>query len=187
MDGDITLLLQQWKQGKDAALSQLLPVVYESLRSIAMSQLRREQAGHTLQATALVHELYLRLVQQHKLEWKDRAHFFTFSAKMMRLILIDHARALRAEKRGGQVVHVGFFEDLPWFTPTEEGLLDLEQALQELEQLDPDKARLVEIRFFLGCTAQETADMMGVSKATVDRDLKFIRAWLHHRLSANNL
>lgn len=179
---EITLLLQQWKHGKSDALAKLLPSVYQSLRALAVSQLRAERPGHTLQATALVHELYLRLLQQQKLEWKDRSHFFAFAARLMRLILIDHARAVRAQKRGGGEP-LALLPDVPWFDATPAAFLDLEQALLELEQLDPEKGRIVEIRFYLGCTGDETAEMLGCSRATVEREWKFIRGWLFHRLN----
>ncbi|MBI4890143.1 MAG: sigma-70 family RNA polymerase sigma factor [Acidobacteria bacterium] len=180
--GEITLLLREWQVGTPEAFEQLVQTAYPSLRSIAESYLRRERPGHTLQATALVNELYLKLVKQRKPEWKDRAHFFTFAAKLMRMILIDHSRANKARKRGGEAVRVPLTPELPWLEATEEHLLDLEQAMQELEKLDAKKVRMLELRYFLGATAEETAETLGLSKATVDREMKFVRSWLAARL-----
>lgn len=180
--GEITTLLREWQVGAPEAFEQLVKTAYPSLRSIAEAYLRHERPGHTLQATALVNELYLKLVHQRKPEWKDRAHFFTFAAKLMRMILIDHSRANKARKRGGDSIRVPLTPELPWLEANEEGLLDLEQALQELERLDAKKVRIIELRFFLGATAEETAETLGISKATVDREMKFVRSWLAARL-----
>ena len=181
--GEITVLLREWRDGDPAAFERLMPVAYRTLHSIAAGYLRHDRPGHTLQATALVNELYLRLVQQRKAGWDDRAHFFTFAAKLMRMILIDYSRSTHAQKRGGESVKVPLLPGIPWFDATSENLLDLEDALQELEQLDPGKVRLSEIRYFLGCTAEDTAELLAVSKATVDREMKFTRSWLLNRLS----
>ncbi len=180
--GQITVLLREWQVGTPEAFEHLVQAAYPSLHSIAESYLRHERPGHTLQATALVNELYLKLVNQRKAEWKDRAHFYTFAAKLMRMILIDHSRANKARKRGGDAVRVPLTPELPWLDATEERLLDLDGALQELERLDPKKVRLVELRYFLGATAEETAGVLGLSKATVDREMKFVRSWLGARL-----
>lgn len=179
---DITQLLQGWGLGDRDAFQKLVPLAYPHLKRVAGSFLRRERPGHTLQATALVHELYLVLVRQRKVELKDRQHFFTFAARLMRMILRDSARDHVAGKRGAGAPHVPISDDLPWLDFNGPELLDLDQALEELEGLDPRKAQLIELRQFLGCTADETAEILGVSKATVDRELRMVKAWLYQRL-----
>jgi RNA polymerase sigma factor (TIGR02999 family) len=185
--GDITRLLQEWKDGQPEAFQQLVPLVYSDLRRIAYSCLQREQPGHTLQATGLVHELYLRLCNQRAPDWADRAHFFTFTAKIMRMILIDHARRNLRLKRGGPSERVPLSEhdvadQLPWFNLNGPEYIDLDSALDELEQIDARKAHMVELCHLLGCTTQESADILQVSLATAERDLKFARGWLYSRL-----
>lgn len=183
--GEVTLLLQRWKMGEESALEDLMPVVYPHLRAVAASFLRRERNADVMQSTALVHELYLRLLHQKKAEWADRAHFYAFAAKIMRMILTDHARATSAKKRGGDGERVPLNDEMPWVSVDSTEFLELNRALEELESLDPEKVRLVELRYFLGCTAEETAELAGVSKATVDRDLKFVRSWLYRKLKPN--
>jgi RNA polymerase sigma factor (TIGR02999 family) len=180
--GEITLLLGKWRNGEPSAFDQLMPLVYPHLREVAAAYVRRERNPDMMQATVLVHELYLRLLSQKKAVGEDRAHFFTFAAKVMRRILIDHARANLAQMRGGGADRVPLSDDLPWVDIGSPELLDLNRALEELGQLDPRKVQLVELRYFLGCTAEETADYMQVSKATIDRDLKFVRSWLYRRV-----
>ena len=180
--GDITLLLRKWKQGETDALQQLIPLVYPHLRQVAAAYIRRERDPGVLQATALVNEVYLRLLGQQKADWVDRAHFYTFSARMMRRILTDHARSEDAEKRGGGAERVPLNEQIPWVQIGGESVLDLNRALDELEAIDPQKVQVVELRFFLGCTAEETAEIMRVSKATVDREVKFVKSWLYRRI-----
>ena len=180
--GEITQLLLQWKQGEPDAFDRLMPLVYPHLRQIAASYIRRERNPDVLQATALVHEVYLRLVGRKKAEWADRAHFYTFAAKVMRMILTDHARSNVAQKRGGGAQHLPLNEQIPWIKIGSESLIDLNRALDDLSAIDPYKVQLVELRYFLGCTAEETAALMELSKATVDRDLKFVRSWLYRRL-----
>lgn len=180
--GEITLLLAKWKDGEPAAFEQLIPLVYSHLREVAAGYIRRERNPDVLQATALVHELYLRLLKQKKAEWEDRQHFYTFTAKVMRMILIDHARESHAQMRGGGSQRVPLSDDLPWVSIGSSELLDLNRALDELSAMDAHKVQLVELRYFLGCTAEETANVMQVSKATVDRDLKFIKSWLFRRI-----
>ena len=180
--GEITLLLAKWRDGETSAFDELMPLVYPHLREVAAAYVRRERNPDTLQATALVHELYLRLLHQKKAVGEDRRHFFTFSAKVMRMILIDHARETLAQKRGGGSQQVPLSDDLPWINIGSPELLDLNRALDELNTLDAGKAQMVELRYFLGCTAEETASVMGVSKATVDRELKFIKSWLYSRI-----
>jgi RNA polymerase sigma factor (TIGR02999 family) len=174
--------LQRWKEGDQSAIEHLLPFVYPHLHEIAAAYLRRESGDHTLQPTALVNELYLRLMQQHKADWGDRAHFYTFAAKLMRRILVDHARAANADKRGGELPHIPLNDEIPWLSLNSVDVIDVHRALDELEQLDARKVRLVELRYFLGCTLAETAELLGVSTATAERDLRFVRLWLYSTL-----
>ena len=180
--GEITLLLARWNDGEPAAFEELMPLVYPHLREVAAAYVRRERNPDMLQGTALVHELYLRLLNQKKAAWEDRRHFYTFAAKVMRLILIDHARENQAQMRGGNAERVPLSDDLAWVNIDSPELLDLNRALDELSALDAEKVQLVELRYFLGCTAEETASLMQVSKATVDRELKFIKSWLYRRI-----
>ncbi len=180
--GEVTLLLRQWTEGKPDALDTLAPVVYQHLRRIAEGYLRRERSGHTLQATGLVNEVFLRLLEEKRADWRDRGHFYSFAARMMRRILIDHARSFRADKRGGDTIRIPLAAELAWIDVQSPEFLDLDFALDELGRLDSKKARAVELRYFLGCTAEETAELLEVSKATVDRDLRFTRSWLIDRL-----
>lgn len=182
--GEITLLLSRWRDGKPEAFEQLLPLVYPHLREVAAAYMRRERNPGAMQATALVHELYLRLHKQNRTALADRAHFYTYAAKVMRLILVDHARETNAQSRGGGLQRVPLSEDLSWVDIGSPEMLQLNIALEKLETLDLRKAQLVELRYFLGCTAEETADLMSLSKATVDRDLKFVRSWLYQRVYA---
>ena len=183
--GDITVLLNEWKAGDSGAFERLVPLVYPHLRDVAATYLRRERGPGLMQATSLVHELYLRLVGQKQAAWDDRSHFFTFSAKIMRMILIDNARSTLAGRRGGGVEHVPLNEDLAWIEVGSADMLALDQALQALARVDEEKVQLVELRYFLGCTAEETAEAMGLSKPTVDRGLKFARGWLFRHLDGN--
>jgi len=180
--GEITLLLARWRDGEDSVFEQLMPLVYPHLRQVAAAYIRRERNPDVLQATSLVHELYLKLLNQKKVEYQDRRHFYAFAAKVMRLILIDHARGNRAQMRGGGAIHVPLSDDLPWVEVGSDDLLELDRALDELNAIDPSKVRLVELRYFLGCTAEETAALVQSSKATVDRDMRFIKSWLYRRL-----
>jgi len=181
--GEITLLLAKWKDGEPSAFEQLMPIVYPHLREVAAAYIKRERNPGVLQATALVNELCMRLIGQKKADWADRAHFYTFAAKVMRMILTDHARGNIAQKRGGGIQHVPLNEQIPWIKIGGESLIDLNRALDDLNALDPYKVQLVELRYFLGCTSEETAALMQVSKATVDRDLKFIKSWLYRRIN----
>ena len=180
--GEITLLLAKWQGGDPSAVEELMPLVYPHLREVAAAYIRRERNPDVLQATALVHELYLRLLNQKKAAWDDRRHFYTFAAKVMRMILIDHARASHTKTRGGSYDRVPLSEDLAWINIGSPELLDLDHALDELGALDAYKVQLVELRYFLGCTAEETASLMQVSKSTVDRDLRFTKSWLYRRI-----
>ena len=180
--GEITLLLERWRNGEDCVFEQLMPLVYPHLRQVAAAYIRRERNPDVLQATALVHELYLKLLNQKKVEYQDRRHFYTFAAKVMRMILIDHARGNQAQMHGGGIIHVPLSDDLPWVHVGDEDLLELNRALDELNAIDPYKVQLVELRYFLGCTAEETAVLVQSSKATVDREMRFIKSWLYRRL-----
>jgi RNA polymerase sigma factor (TIGR02999 family) len=180
--GEITVLLARWKNGESSAFEELMPLVYPHLREVAAAYVRRERNPDVLQATSLVNELYLRLLNQKKADWADRRHFYTFAAKVMRLILIDHARGNQSQMRGGGLQRVPLNDDLAWIEIGSAQLLDLNHALEELAVIDPYKVQLVELRYFLGCTTEETAALVGVSKATVDRDLKFIKSWLYRRI-----
>ena len=182
--GDITVLLRKWKAGDGKACDQLMSHVYPHLHEVATAYLRRETKEHTLQPTALVHELYIRLLQQRKPDWDDRAHFYAFAAKLMRRILTDHARTAHADKRGAGVRHVPLSDEIPWVNLNGEGMLDLNRALDELDSVDPRKVRLVELRYFLGCTVPECAALLGISVATAERDLTLARTWLYSRLIA---
>ncbi|KAA6456650.1 sigma-70 family RNA polymerase sigma factor [Acidobacteria bacterium AB60] len=180
--GEITLLLERWRDGEDSVFEQLVPLVYPHLRQVAAAYVRRERNPDVLQATALVHELYLKLLHQKKIEYQDRSHFYAFAAKVMRLILIDHARGNQSQMRGGGAIHVPLSDDIPWVEVGSDELVELDKALHELNEIDPGKVRLVELRYFLGCTAEETAAMVQTSKATVDREMRFIKSWLYRRL-----
>jgi RNA polymerase sigma factor (TIGR02999 family) len=181
--GEITQLLTRWKEGSPDAFDALMPVVYPHLRRIASAYTHGSNQPGQLQATALVHELYLRLVNQKKADWSDHGHFYAFSAKVMRMILLDHARTNQAQKRGGRAQHLPLNEQLAWVDVGGESMLELNTALDELKALDPVKVELIELRYFLGCTAEETAQLTKLSKSTVDRDLKFARSWLFQRIN----
>jgi RNA polymerase sigma factor (TIGR02999 family) len=159
------------------------PIVYAELRRLAASYLRRERHGHTLQPTALVHEAYVRLIDQRQIDWTNRAQFIGLAAVMMRRILVNHARDRVAEKRGGGAEHVPFTLAGEGIGAAEVNLLDLHEALTDLTESDPRKGRIVELKFFGGLTTQEIADTLGISAATVERDWKFARAWLYRALS----
>jgi RNA polymerase sigma factor (TIGR02999 family) len=180
---DVTDFLQTWSGGDTRALKQVIPLVYQQLHAIAVNLLHRERRGHTLQATALVNELYVQLTRQHEGTWKDRAHFFSFAAMLMRRILTDHARRSLSRKRGGGVERVPLNEDLPWLGNSGEEILALNRALEVLEKSDERKVRVLEARILSGCTAAETADLLGISKATVDREWTLARAWLYRELT----
>jgi RNA polymerase sigma factor (TIGR02999 family) len=175
--GSVTALLKDWSGGDGHALERLIPLVYSELRRLAASYLRRERADHTLQPTALVHEAYLRLVDQKRVDWQSRAHFFGIAAQMMRRVLVDHARRRQAAKRGSRTYRISIAEDLPGAERDPE-LLSLDEALRGLEALDPRQARVVELRFFGGLSVEETAELLGVSPATVKREWQTARAWL---------
>jgi len=175
----VTRLLRAWCGGDRAALEQLMPLVYQELRRMARRYMQKEQPGNTLQATALVNEAYLRLVDVTGVQWQDRAHFFAISAQIMRRILVDAARARGSHKRGGEVVRV----DLNALPELDSRLVDLDEALESLARFDARKVKVVELRFFGGLSVKETAEVLKISSESVKRDWKFARAWLMHELS----
>jgi RNA polymerase sigma factor (TIGR02999 family) len=181
--GEITQWLAKWQKGESHAFNELVPLIYPRLRAIAAAYLRKERSPDLMQATSLVHELYLRLLSQKKAEWKDRAHFFTFASKMMRLILIDQARSVQSQKRGAKAEHVPLSDDLPWVGLNSAEMLDLDRALEALDQKDSALVQAIELRYFLGCSTEETAEILGVSVTTVKRDLKFAKSWLFRRVA----
>jgi len=174
----VTRLLQAWGQGEDAALEELLPLVQQELRRLARRYMFGERPGHTLQATALVNEAYLRLVNSRQVNWQNRAHFFAISAQLMRRILVDYARARGYQKRGGGVPKVTL--DEAWMGPQEKGhdLVALDDALNTLAGVDPRKSKVIELRYFGGLNVEETAEVLKVSPDTVMRDLRLAKAWL---------
>jgi RNA polymerase sigma-70 factor, ECF subfamily len=180
---NVTELLEAWSAGDAGALDRLLPLVYDELQRRAAAALRRERRGHTLQPTDLVHEAYLRLVDQRRMVWRNRAQFFGVAAEMMRRILVDRARARRRAKRSGGWSRVTLERAVAVTPPFEVDLLDLDVALTRLASFDARKSRIAELRFFGGLTLQETAEVVGVSVATVERDWQVARAWLFEALS----
>jgi len=181
--GEVTRLLQELTGGRPEAMDRLIPIVYDELRRIARVQLRREQPGHTLEATALVHEAWLRLVRIERVEWQDRAHFFAVAASSMRRILTDHARARLRDKRGAGARHVTLSAAADVAAGTPEDLVDLDAALTRLDAIDERKRKGVEYRVFGGLRNEEIAQVLGVSLATVKRDWEFSRAWLNRELT----
>ena len=179
---DITALLDDWSRGNQRALDQLLPVVYDELRGIARRQLRRERVGHTLQPTALVHEAYLRLVDQRHVDWRSRAHFFGVAAQVMRRILVDNARRRNADKRGERVNRVSIDQAAETAGADEISVLALDHALGRLETVDRDLAQIVELRAFGGLTIEEAAHVLKVSASTAKRDWRTAKAWLTREL-----
>jgi len=180
-DGAITVLLRQWSDGRDEAFRELLPLAYDRLRSVAGACMRRQRPGHTLQPTALVGELYRRLARANQNGWENREHFYKFCARAMRWILTDHARARSCEKRQSDL-QLPLTEDIPWLGGRDSDIADLDLALSKLDAIDARKARILELRVYLGCTAEETAEILSLSKATVDRDLTLARAWICREL-----
>ena len=183
--GDVTSLLVASSKGDQEALNQLLPLVYDELRRLADRYLHRERSDHTLQATALVHEAYLRLIDQ-RVSWANRAHFFGVAAEMMRRILIDHARSRQAAKRGSGGIKISLDDVLELTDERAADLIALDDALKALAEFDPQKARVVELRFFGGLSIEETAAVMGLGTATITRQWRLARAWLYHELSGSD-
>jgi RNA polymerase sigma factor (TIGR02999 family) len=177
----VTQLLRAWREGDAAALDALTPEVYETLHRLAQRQMRGERARHTLQATALVHEAFERLVDM-EVSWQDRAHFYAVAARLMRRILVDHARSARRQKRGGGASLLSLDEAIHVVPTPDPDLVDLDEALQRLSDIDARKGQVVELHFFGGLTYDETAEALGISAATVDRELRFAKAWLYRAL-----
>jgi RNA polymerase sigma factor (TIGR02999 family) len=179
---NITRLLIELTNGNRAAVDALLPLIYDELRSLAANYLRRERPDHTLQPTALVHEAYLRMVDQTRVNWQNRAHFFGVAAQMMRRILVDHARAQSAGKRGADFQKLSLDENIDKAVERSGELLALDEALSELAEIDEQKARIVELRYFVGLSAEETAEILGVSPITIKRHWRITKAWLYGRM-----
>jgi len=187
LDQDVTHLLIQWSKGDSAALDALVPLVYDELRGLAQLYLSREKPGHTLSSTALVHEAYLRLVKQKDVTWQNRAHFFAVAARMMRRILVDHARKHGYAKRGGGAMTLSLDETIAPAAPERElDLVALDDALEALAKLDERQSRMVELRFFGGLSIEETSEVLGVSAPTVKREWASARAWLFREISGPN-
>jgi RNA polymerase sigma factor (TIGR02999 family) len=182
--GDVTKLLLAWSDGDRGALERLLGVVYEELRRMAARYLNREGAGHILQPTALVHEAYLKLVDQDRVRWQNRAHFFGVAAQLMRRILVDDARMRLAEKRGGGATMLPLGDATGAAQPPGVDVIAVDSALTRLASVYPEQARLVELRYFGGLTIEETGEVMGLSPATIKRQWMVARAWLHRDLNA---
>ena len=176
---EVTLLLSALTRGDDGAASKLIPVVYDELRRLAGSYMRRERVDHTLQATALVHEAFLKLIEQRSVNWQGRAHFFGVAAQLMRRILIDHARGHVRQKRGGEQKKVSLDEAFVFSEKQADELLAVDDSLNLLAKLDPRQARVVELRFFGGLSVEEAAEVLGVSPKTVKRDWSIAKAWLY--------
>jgi RNA polymerase sigma factor (TIGR02999 family) len=185
MAAGVTQLLLEWNQGSEPARKQLISLLYRELRTLAARSLKSERRDHTLQPTALVHEAYQKLVDQSRVQWQGRGHFFAVAAGLMRRILVDHARRRSAQRRGGDAQKVPITRDiLPADAGSGADLVAIDEALTELAALDPEQARIVELRFFAGLTAQEAAEALGISRATINREWAVARAWLHRRLGA---
>jgi RNA polymerase sigma factor (TIGR02999 family) len=179
----ITILVQRASDGDKTALNELLPVVYKELKRIASRQLAMERANHTLQATALVHEAYLRLIDQHSVDWNNRLHFFSIAAEMMRRILVNHAISRKAQKRGEGETLLSLDQAMQLPDRKNLDLLLLDQVLKRLAEFDPTQARIVELRFFAGLSNEEVAEVLGVSDSTVKREWRSAKAWLAAQLS----
>lgn len=179
----VTELLIDWSKGDHGALDRLMPLVYEELRNVARHQLSLESPGHTLQSTALVHEVYLRLVDQDRVQWRNRAQFFAVAAQMVRRILVDHARARQAGKRGASATRLSLDESIATPQHQDVDLVALDDALSDLSKLDPQQGQVIELRFFAGLTIAESAEALGVSAATVHRDWITAKAWLFDQLN----
>jgi RNA polymerase sigma factor (TIGR02999 family) len=182
---EVTQLLLAWKGGDDAALERLIPIVYEELRQTARRYMRRERPGHTLQTTALVNEVYLRLVDADRIGWQNRAHFLAVSAQLMRRVLVDFARRRQQLKRGGRFEQVTLDEPLIIAPGRDVDLLALDEALEALAKISHRQAQVIELRYFAGLSEDETAEALGVAVRTVRRDWSLARAWLYRQLAAD--
>jgi len=178
----VTELLVRWRGGDQAALDALMPLVYQELRRLAQHYLQRERREHTLQSTALVHEAYVRLVGQNVPQWQNRAHFFGIAARLMRQILVEHARGHQAAKRGGTSCRLALDEAIGFSGELDVDMVMLDDALKKLAEMDPQQSRVVELRFFTGLSIEDTSEVMGISSATVSREWTSARAWLHREM-----
>jgi len=179
---DVTELLREWNAGDADGRDRLMRIVYEPLRAIAERQLNRESPGHTLQPTALVNELYVRFAEQRRVDWRDRIHFFAVAAHVMRRILVDHARRKKSDKRGGPAVPMPIEAAVEVCAQEDFDLIALDFALERLSELFPQQARIVELRFYGGLTIDETAEVLGISAATISREWAMARAWLRRAM-----
>lgn len=184
---EVTRLLAELRSGDEDAASRLIPLIYNELRRIAGSCMRRERPGHTLQATALVNEAFLRLAGHQQIQWQNRAHFFAIAAQVMRHLLVDHARSKQYAKRGGGAVQVTLDEGLAVSDENSVELLALHQALERLEKIDDRKSKIVELRYFGGLSTEETAEVLGVSEITIKREWAKAKAWLFRELSQSEI
>jgi RNA polymerase sigma-70 factor (ECF subfamily) len=181
---DLTQMLIRLTEGNTEVVNEILPVIYDELRSLAGNYLRRERENHTLQPTALVHEAYLKLIDQKNVRWQNRAHFFGIAANIMRRILVDHARKHTAEKRGGAGENLPLEDELIIVSEGKSAeLLALDEALENLAKIDPQKSKIVELRYFGGLSVEETAEVLGVSEITVKRHWRMAKAWLYGQIS----
>ena len=183
MSTNVTQLLIGWGNGDKGALDALMPVVYDELHRQASRYLRREHVGHTLQTTALIHEAYLRLIDQRSVQWQNRAHFYGIAAQLMRRILVDHARTKKRAKRGGSDVRVSLSKANVFTGGQDLDIVALDEALERLALIDQQQSRIVELKFFSGLTVDETAEVLSISPATVKRDWSMAKAWLHREVS----
>jgi RNA polymerase sigma factor (TIGR02999 family) len=181
-EADVTTLLVRWGHGDQQALAALTPLVYQELRRLANARLRRERPDHTLEGTALVHEAYLRLIDQKQVQWRSRNQFYALAAELIRRILVDHARARVAAKRGGGGVKLSLDEAVAPAQEREQDLVSLDDALKALGQADPQQSRIVELRYFAGLTIEETADVLSLSPATIKRDWVIAKAFLKREM-----
>jgi RNA polymerase sigma factor (TIGR02999 family) len=180
----VTQLLAEVVNGQQNAADDLMPLVFNQLHELAERLLRRETPGHTLQPTALVNEAYVRMVGHSKIDWKGKTHFFAIGARNMRRILVDHARRKKRQKHGGQMQRIPLTDELCVSNRNDEDVLAIEEALKKLEELDPRQGQIVELRFYGGLTVEEVAEVLGVSKRTVESDWTMVRAWLRRELGA---
>jgi RNA polymerase sigma factor (TIGR02999 family) len=180
---DVTTLLMEWSGGNSQAFNELMPMVYDQLRQLAARELRRERPNHTLHSTALVHEAYLKLIDQRRVQWKDREHFFAVASQAIRRILVTYARSRHASKRGGGATMLAFDESIALPDRKDVDLVALDDALESLSRLDAQQGRIIELRFFGGLSIDGTARAMGISTSTVARDWNVARAWLFRELS----
>jgi RNA polymerase sigma-70 factor, ECF subfamily len=185
LNSNVTRLLKDAQSGDESALNKLFPLVYDELRRLASIRMNSERSNHTLQPTALVHEVYMRLIDQHSVDWQNRLHFFGLASEMMRRVLVTHAVAKKTNKRGGEIVHVELDEAVSFAGENEIDFVELDEALNELEQFAPRQAKVVEMRFFGGLTNEEVAEFLKLDERTIKRDWRTAKAWLFEKLKAN--